>query len=284
MSRKSPDPIPLPPRTGQAVPTIRVAKLTKTYRTAAGEAVTALEDVSLSMAQSEFASVIGPSGCGKTTLLRILAGLIGQYEGEVALRGSIIRGPSRDVGVAFQDSNLLPWRTALDNIMLPVQVLHLDREASLRRARELIALVGLEGFENKLPHELSGGMRQRVSIARALIHDPSILLLDEPFGALDAMTRDAMNVELMRIWARSQKTIFLITHSIAEAVFLSDRVVIMSKRPGRIMADIRIDLARPRGLEVTASPRFGEYLLEIRRILDGGQESGGRAAASAGSS
>jgi NitT/TauT family transport system ATP-binding protein len=250
-------------------PMIAVANLSKSYRTAADEIVHAVSHVSLEIAPSEFVSVVGPSGCGKTTLLRILAGLVGQYEGQVSLRGVGMNGPTRDVGVAFQDANLLPWRTVLQNVMLPVQVLRLDHAAHLARARELLSLVGLEGFENKLPNELSGGMRQRVSIARALIHDPSILLLDEPFGALDAMTRDTMNVELMRIWAQARKTIFLITHSIAEAVFLSDRVVVMSSRPGRVIATIPIDLPRPRTLDIVAAPEFGRTVLEIRHLLDG---------------
>jgi NitT/TauT family transport system ATP-binding protein len=254
---------------GDAV--IAVSRVSKTYATASADEVAALGEVSFTIARGEFVSVVGPSGCGKTTLLRILAGLIGRYEGDVRLRGGVLRGPTRDVGVAFQDANLLPWRTVVQNMMLPVEVLGLDRRAGLARAHQLIDLVGLHGFANSLPQELSGGMRQRVSIARALIHDPSILLLDEPFGALDAITRDAMNLELMRIWAGSGKTVFLITHSIPEAVLLSDRVLVMSERPGHIVADIPIGIARPRSLEVIATPTFGEYLLHVRRLLDGGQ-------------
>src|SRR5437764_2591676 len=165
-------------------PMIAVAGVSKTYRTVTAETVSALSHISLSVAPGEFVSLVGPSGCGKTTLLRILAGLIGQYEGEVSIRGAKLRGPTRSIGVAFQDPNLLPWRNVFDNVLLPAQVLRLDMTASRRRAKELLELVGLDGFELKLPHELSGGMRQRVSIARSLIHDPEILLLDEPFGAL----------------------------------------------------------------------------------------------------
>jgi NitT/TauT family transport system ATP-binding protein len=251
-------------------PLIRIDEVSKTYATASGEAVQAIGRISLDIADGEFASVVGPSGCGKTTLLRILAGLIGDYQGAVNVRGSVLQGPTRDIGIVFQEANLMPWRTVLENVMLPVQVLKLDRKAYLPRAQELIELVGLKGFEKKLPNELSGGMRQRVAIARALVHDPSILLMDEPFGALDAMTRDNMNVELARICAMTRKTVFLITHSIAESVFLSDRVFVMSRRPGRILQNIPIDLPRPRGLEVISTPAFGDYVLTIRSLLGEG--------------
>jgi NitT/TauT family transport system ATP-binding protein len=251
-----------------ATPLILVERLTKTYQSVAAERVTALSDISLSIASGEFVSVVGPSGCGKTTLLRILAGLVGQYQGRVAIRGTPLKSPSRSVGVAFQDSNLLPWRSILDNVLLPAQVLHLDMTSSRRRAHELLELVGLKGFERKLPHELSGGMRQRVSIARALLHDPEILLMDEPFGALDAITRDNMNFELRRIWKQSRKTIFLITHSIPEAVYLSGRVFVMSSRPGRMVRELEIDLPEDRPLDIIATPRFGAHVGELRLALD----------------
>jgi NitT/TauT family transport system ATP-binding protein len=249
-------------------PIISVDRLTKTYQSLAAEPVTALADISLSIAPGEFVSVVGPSGCGKTTLLRILAGLVTQYQGSAAIRGMPLNGPSRSVGVAFQDANLLPWRCVLDNVLLPAQVLRLDMTKSLRRAHELLELVGLAGFERKLPHELSGGMRQRVSIARALLHDPEILLMDEPFGALDAITRDNMNLELRRIWMRSGKTIFLITHSIPEAVYLSSRVFVMSNRPGRIVSELDVAFPEQRPLSIMASARFGEYVGELRQALD----------------
>ena len=249
-------------------PMIAMRDLGKTYRSATDVPVQALGRVTLDIGRREFVSVVGPSGCGKTTLLRILAGLVGGYEGSVAIKGVPLAGPTRDVGVAFQDANLMPWRTVLANVMLPVQVLGLDRARYGARARELLGLVGLAGFEQRLPGELSGGMRQRVSIARALVHEPAILLLDEPFGALDAMTRDTMNLELMRICASSEATAFLITHSIAEAVLLSDRVVVMSSRPGRIIATIPIALPRPRSLDLVASPEFGRLVVEIRHLLD----------------
>jgi NitT/TauT family transport system ATP-binding protein len=247
---------------------ISVDRLTKTYATVTGESVTALADISLAIAQGEFVSVVGPSGCGKTTLLRILAGLVGGYEGAVTLRGQRLAGPSRSLGVAFQDANLMPWRSVLDNVLLPAQVLGLDKGKSARRAGELLELVGLKGFERKLPHELSGGMRQRVAIARSLLHDPEVLLMDEPFGALDAMTRDTMNLELRRIWAESGKTIFLITHSIPEAVFLSSRAFVMSSRPGRIVAERTIDLPAERTLDMMSSARFGEHVVQLRHELD----------------
>jgi NitT/TauT family transport system ATP-binding protein len=250
-------------------PLIAVRELSKVYPTAKGERVQALSRITLDIAQGEFVSLVGPSGCGKTTVLRILAGLIADYTGDVSVSGKALHGPSRDVGVVFQDANLMPWRTALANVLLPAEVLGLNRKAARARAQELLSMVGLEGFERKLPGELSGGMRQRVAIARALIHDPAVLLLDEPFGALDAMTRDTMNVELAAIAARSQKTVFLITHSIAEAVFLSDRVLVMSSRPGRIVEVIPVSLPRPRGLDIIADPGFAATVLRIRRLLDG---------------
>ena len=249
-------------------PLIAVRDLSKIYPTTKGERVHALSHISMDVGKGEFVSLVGPSGCGKTTMLRILAGLIAQYTGGVTIGGRELNGPTKDVGVVFQEANLMPWRSVLANVMLPVEVLGLDRSTYLQRARSLLSLVGLDGFENKLPSELSGGMRQRVAIARALVHDPAILLLDEPFGALDAMTRDSMNVELMRIWASSQKTVFLITHSIAEAVFLSDRVLVMSARPGRIVENIPIELSRPRNLDIIADPAFSELVLRIRRLLD----------------
>jgi NitT/TauT family transport system ATP-binding protein len=255
------------------MPLISVSELSKVYATVHGEQVHALSHISLNVGEGEFVSVVGPSGCGKTTIMRILAGLIPQYTGSVTIGGRPLRGPTPDVGVVFQEANLMPWRTVLANVMLPAEVLGLDRRASLLRAQALISLVGLEGFERKLPGELSGGMRQRVAIARALLHDPAILLLDEPFGALDAITRDSMNVELMRIWAIARKTVFLITHSISESVFLSDRVLVMSSRPGRIVAVIPIDLPRPRDIDIIADPAFSATVVRIRRLLEVGEDA-----------
>ena len=247
---------------------IAVRGLGKAYATNAGEPIQAVSQVSFDVAVGEFVSIVGPSGCGKTTVLRILAGLVDGYVGSVSIGGRVVHGPTPDIGVVFQDANLMPWRTVLANVTLPGQVLRLEPKACRQRARELLALVGLAGFEAKLPGELSGGMRQRAAIARALLHDPRILLMDEPFGALDAMTRDAMNVELARIASQAGKTVFLITHSIAESVFLSDRVLVMSSRPGRILAEIEIDLPRPRNLDVVADSRFANTVLHIRRLLE----------------
>ena len=251
-----------------AAPLIVVSNLEKTYRTKGRALVQALGGLSLDVADGEFVTIVGQSGCGKTTFLKILAGLLARSSGEVALRGRAVDGPSRDIGIVFQDPVLLPWRTVLDNVMLPVQVLRLDWEASRKRALGLIELVGLGGFEDKYPHELSGGMRQRVALARALVHDPSLLLMDEPFGALDAMTREFMNLELLRIWREARKTVVFITHSIPEAVFLADRVVVMSARPGRITEIVSVDLPRPRDLDMMASDDFGVYTRKIRHLFD----------------
>jgi len=250
------------------VSAIAARGLGKAYATAAGEPIQALAQVDFDVAVGEFVSIVGPSGCGKTTVMRILAGLIDRHEGSVSIGGRIVHGPTPEIGVVFQDANLMPWRTVLANVMLPGQVLRLDPKRCKARALDLLALVGLSGFEAKLPGELSGGMRQRAAIARALLHDPKILLMDEPFGALDAMTRDNMNVELARIAAEAGKTVFLITHSIAESVFLSDRVLVMSSRPGRIIETIPIDLPRPRSLDIVADPLFAATVLRIRRLLE----------------
>ena len=250
-----------------AVSLIAVANLEKTYLTRAGSRIRALADVTLDVADGEFVTIVGPSGCGKTTLLRILGGLLSASSGTVELLGRRVAGPSRSVGMVFQDPVLLPWRTVLENVMLPVAVLRLDRQTYRQRALELLGLVGLAGFEDKYPHELSGGMRQRVSLARALVHDPALLLMDEPFGALDAMTREAMNLELQRIWRESGKTVAFITHSIPEAVFLGDRVVVMSPRPGRIVDVVPVDLERPRDLDMMGSDAFGIYTRKIRHLL-----------------
>ena len=251
-----------------SAPLIAVSGLEKTYATKARTSVRALAGISLDIAVGEFVTIVGQSGCGKTTLLKILAGLLPRSGGSVTLRGAAIDGPSRDIGIVFQDPVLLPWRTVFDNVMLPVEVLGLDRVTHRERTRGLLTLVGLGGFEDKYPHELSGGMRQRVAIARALVHDPSLLLMDEPFGALDAMTREFMNLELLRIWRESGKTVVFITHSIPEAVFLADRVVVMSARPGRVKEVVTVDLPRPRDLDMMASDGFGVYARRIRHLFD----------------
>ncbi len=244
---------------------IDVSKLNKMYRTREGADIHALSNVNFQIREGEFITVVGPSGCGKSTLLKILAGILRRTSGNVHLGGAPIDGPSRDVGVVFQAPVLLPWRTVLENVMLPVEIQSRDRVKYLERAKYYLKLVGLEGFENKYPNELSGGMQQRVGISRALVHEPALLLMDEPFGALDAMTREQMNLELLRIWTESKKTVLLVTHSIPEAVYLADRVIVMSPRPGRITEIMEIALPRPRPLEIINSEAFGKHVVAIRR-------------------
>jgi NitT/TauT family transport system ATP-binding protein len=245
---------------------ISVERLSKLYATRDG-GVSALERISFSIGEGEFVAVVGPSGCGKSTLLKILAGLLAPSGGAASLRGTPIAGPRRDIGVVFQAPVLFPWRTVLDNVLLPIDVQGLGRDRYLPQAMDLLSLVGLRDFERRYPWELSGGMQQRVAITRALVHDPAMLLMDEPFGALDAMTREHMNLELQRIWLEKKKTVFFITHSIPEAVFLADRVLVMTPRPGRIVDDLRIKLVRPRSLDVMATPEFGEYTRHIRALF-----------------
>ncbi|WP_127090812.1 ABC transporter ATP-binding protein [Aquabacter cavernae] len=256
-----------PAATSPAVPTIAVKGLTKTYRSKREGHVLALDDIDFTVQEGEFVCIVGPSGCGKSTLLKILAGIVPHSVGTVTVRGRPPSDAANRLGLVFQAPVLLPWRTVLQNTMLPAQVLGLDAKAAEARARDLLKMVGLEQFAGSYPGELSGGMQQRCSITRALLHDPSILLMDEPFGALDAMTRDTMNLELQRIWRESGKTIFLITHSIPEAVFLADRVLVMSPRPGRIVEEIKVDLPRPRDLDTMSEPAFAELVRHIRGLF-----------------
>jgi NitT/TauT family transport system ATP-binding protein len=227
--------------------------------------VQALKDVNFTVERGAFITVVGPSGCGKSTLLRVLAGLLPHTEGEVDVGGRRASGPSEAVGIVFQTPVLLPWRTILENVMVPIELLGKDRASGAARARQLLQLVGLGDAVNKYPRELSGGMQQRAGITRALVHDPELLLMDEPFGALDAMTRESMNLELQRIWRESGKTVVLITHSIPEAVFLADRVLVMAAGPGRIVETIDIDMPRPRSLDMMNTPEFGAHVSRIRR-------------------
>jgi NitT/TauT family transport system ATP-binding protein len=210
--------------------------------------VEALAGISLDVHDNEFVTVVGRSGCGKSTLLRVVAGLLPPSEGRVEIGGTPLAGPRRDVALMFQRPALLPWRDVVDNVLLPVEILRLDRRAYRRRAHELLELVGLEGFAERRPWELSGGMQQRVALCRALIAEPSILLMDEPFAALDALTREELSLELQRVWVEHRTTIVFVTHSIEEAVLLADRVVVMTPRPGRIAEILPVDLPRPRSL------------------------------------
>jgi len=244
-------------------PVIELQGVSKTYQTADGK-VPSLRPIDFTIGEGEFVVVVGPSGCGKTTLLKMIAGLLPPSEGEIRVEGTPIIKPHGGVGIVFQTAMLLPWRSVFRNVMMPVEVKGLPYEEYAERARALLKMVGLQGFENKFPWQLSGGMQQRASICRALVHDPKIVLMDEPFGALDAMTRERMNVELQRIQRETKKTILLITHSIPEAVFLADRVMVMSARPGNIAAVYQVPLRRPRSLDVLSDPAFVELTQTIR--------------------
>jgi NitT/TauT family transport system ATP-binding protein len=249
-------------------PLIAAAGIIKTYRTVSGGRVNAIAGIDLAIDDGDFVCIVGPSGCGKSSFLRLVAGLDTVSAGVLTLSGAPVRGPSREVGIVFQNATLLPWMTVLENVGLPLRV---GGRAGGDDAfvHSLLAMVGLAGFADKYPYELSGGMQQRAAICRALVRDPKVLLMDEPFGALDALTRERMNVELQRIWQASRKTVLLITHSIAEAVFLGDRVVVMSPRPGRILEDFRVDLARPRNFsETTGDPEYLRLTRAIRTLLD----------------
>jgi len=242
---------------------IEARGVSKIYQSKDGP-VESLKPLDFAIKEGEFVSVVGPSGCGKSTLLKIVAGLLPISGGSLTLAGKPIQGPQKDVGIVFQSAVLLPWRSVEDNILLQAEMRHLPMDAARARARDLMAMAGLKGFERKYPWQLSGGMQQRASICRALLHDPSVLLMDEPFGALDAMTREKMNLELQRIWMASKKTVMLITHSIPEAIFLSDRVIVMSERPGSIAAVYDIELPRARTLDMMASTEFGHYTKLVR--------------------
>jgi len=224
----------------------------------------ALEDISFDVHAREFVCVLGPSGSGKTTLLRILAGLIPQTSGSFLFRD----GEQPSIGMVFQQSNLMPWRTVLDNIKLPLEVLNIDPDSARLKTQEMIELVGLDGFEDSLPRELSGGMAQRVAIARALIHDPDLLLLDEPFASLDAMTRERMWNELSRIWQARQKTVIMVTHSINESLFLADRVLVLTQRPGKVKLDLLVNLPRPRVDDIRYTPHFGALARKLRAAIE----------------
>jgi NitT/TauT family transport system ATP-binding protein len=246
---------------------IEITRLTHRYAAADGP-VLALQDVSLAVPPGHFVGLVGPSGCGKSSLLMMLAGLVTPSEGRIVVAGSPVTAPAPErMGVVFQESSLLPWRSAIDNVAFPLKLRGVGRAEREARANELLALVGLRGFEQRYPHELSGGMKQRVAIARGFCQDPPVLLMDEPFAALDEQTRMTLGDELLKIWDRQRKTVVFVTHSLTEAVYLCDEVVVMSPRPGRIIERITIDLPRPRDWEVMASPAFGFLRERIWRLI-----------------
>jgi NitT/TauT family transport system ATP-binding protein len=247
-------------------PAIEVRNLTKVYPTR-DKPVQALADVSFRVADGEFIAIVGHSGCGKTTILKIIAGLVPASTGSIQVRGHPVRGPLADVGMVFQHPVLLKWRTVLDNVMLPIEMLHLGVAEYRPRALDLLALAGLADFKERYPYELSGGMQQRVAICRALVHDPQLLLMDEPFAALDLMTREDMNLELLKIWSQRRKTSLLVTHSISEAVFLADRVIVMTPRPGMVADIVPVALPRPRAPETKLDPQFTELVRLIGRKI-----------------
>ncbi|MGH7926582.1 MAG: ABC transporter ATP-binding protein [Candidatus Binatia bacterium] len=247
-------------------PLIAVEEVSRIF-TSGARIVTALEKVSFDIEAGNFVSIVGPSGCGKSTLLKIVSGLLPASSGKVSVADRRVEQPLENVGMVFQAPVLLKWRSVLGNILLPVEFAKPDVASYADKARALINLVGLGGFEEMYPHELSGGMQQRASLCRALVTDPQLLLMDEPFGALDAMTRDELDMELLRIWEERKKTVLFVTHSIQEAVFLSDQVFVMSARPGRLLETITVDLPRPRTMEMMSSGEFGAYTLKIRSLL-----------------
>ena len=259
----------VPPEAGRDSLHVRIRALRKVYRTRR-EDIEAIRTVDMEVREGEFVSILGPSGCGKSTLLMAVGGLLPVSGGGIEIDRDAVTGPRRDTGVVFQSPVLMPWRSILSNVLFPIESLGLSAAAHRPRARELLRMTGLEAFADNYPSELSGGMQQRVAICRALIHDPNLLLMDEPFSALDAITRDAMNQELLRIWEENKKTVLFVTHSIREAVFLSDRVYVMSPRPAVMSRIVTIELARPRALAIEETPTFNAYVSELRAAIEDG--------------
>ena len=261
--------VPQPTNPTAALPRfLRLEDLEKTYVSRKAP-VTALKGVTADVGSTEFLSLLGPSGCGKSTLLRCIAGLERPTAGRILIEDKPVSGPPENMGIVFQRDVLLDWLTVLDNILIPCRLKRLPAAQWRERARNLLHLLGLDGFEKRFPWELSGGMRQRVSICRALLLDPPLLLMDEPFGALDAMTRDELNLELQRLWMADSKTVIFVTHGISEAVFLSDRILVMSRSPGRVVDEIVVDLPRPRPLSIRETPEFSRYVARIRQVFEG---------------
>src|SRR6516164_3738037 len=249
---------------------VEVAEVSKVYRAGTAEAIEAVSSVSFTVPRGQFVAVLGPSGCGKSTLLMMLGGLEPVTSGQITIGGEPMTGPRTSIGVMFQDPTLLPWKSALDNVLFPIRVLKRPIEDYRQAARDLLHQVGLHGFEHKRPHELSGGMRQRVAICRTLVYDPEVLLMDEPFSALDAISRDEMNELLLDLWQQFTKTALFVTHSIREAVLLADRVLVMTRRPATIVEDLTVPFARPRPMALGESGEFNEICRHLReRIEDG---------------
>ncbi len=247
---------------------VAVEQVGKVYNAGTRQQVEAVAPTTFTVAEGEFVSLLGPSGCGKSTLLMMVGGLDSPTRGAISIAGQAMTGPRADIGVMFQDPTLLPWKSALDNVLFPFRAMNAPVEPHVARARTLLDEVGLAGFHGHKPRQLSGGMRQRVAICRALVYEPSLLLMDEPFSALDAITRDEMNLVLMKMWQEHRRTALFVTHSIREAVYLSDRVLVMSHRPGRIVEDIRIPFARPRGLEIGETVEFNEICSHLRGKIE----------------
>lgn len=243
-----------------------IDKATKVYQTATGPLL-ALDNFSTEIGEGEFVCIVGPSGCGKTTLLWALSGLHPLTSGTVMLDGTPVKGPRPEIGMVFQEANLLPWRNLMKNILFPFEIKRLDPKPYQARIQHLLETVGLAGFENKFPRELSGGMQQRASLVRCLSFDPSLMLMDEPFGALDAFTRDEMNLLLLKLWSEQVKTIVFVTHSISEALFMADRILVMTPRPGRLAHEVVVNLPRPRTLDMQSSSYFVETTREIKEII-----------------
>jgi NitT/TauT family transport system ATP-binding protein len=246
-----------------------MVNVSKTYESFDGKAVGAVHNLDLTVEENEFLAIVGPSGCGKSTLLKLMVGLLPPSGGEIYFRDDLVRGPRTDFGMVFQEPILLPWRTIRQNVLFPIEILRKKDRDYDEEAGRLLNMVGLGGFEEKAPYELSGGMQQRAAICRSLIHDPAVLVMDEPFGALDAMTREEMGEELLRIWHQRRKTVVFVTHSIREAVWLADRVVVMTARPARIADVVKIALPRPRTAKMQFLPEFGAYVESIGKLIAG---------------
>jgi NitT/TauT family transport system ATP-binding protein len=253
---------------------VEVAEVSKIYRSGRGDPVEAVSSANFTVSQGQFVAILGPSGCGKSTLLMMVGGLEAVTTGRIAIDGAAMTGPRTDIGIMFQDATLLPWKSAVENVLFPIRVLKRPVDKYWDAAHALLDRVGLNGFAHKKPHELSGGMRQRVAICRALVYDPALLLMDEPFSALDAITRDEMNELLLDLWQQYTKTALFVTHSIREAVFLADRVLVMTRRPSKIVEDLTIPFPRPRSLDIGETREFNEICRHLRAQIEDSHRAG----------